>query len=146
MYIKAKHFRIEELCPREIIQKYKKEYGGIERCWQFFDPRAIIGLDWVRDFFDKPVTVNNWLWGGELNYRGFRPITCTVGSDESQHRLGRGWDLNVKGLTAEEVKDAILGADPGEHHITYMEWFDGMTWTHIDYRNSPFEGVHVFKP
>jgi hypothetical protein len=105
----------------------------------FLNPHALMALDSLRDFFDAPITVNNWLWGGPFSYRGLRPLDCSVGADYSQHRFGNAFDCDVSGVTAEEARVLILGAkdDFGIQHINCIE--ADVNWLHFDCRNIPYE-------
>lgn len=133
MYYKCKHFRIEELVPQETF------YAHWGASWSFLNPHALMALDSIRELFDCPVTVNNWLWGGHFNYRGLRPKDCSIGADYSQHRLGNAFDCDVKGHTAEEVRETILASKDlfGIQHINCIE--ADVNWLHFDCRNIPYE-------
>ena len=62
----SKYFKIEELVSKKVYEKYK------EKSWQFIDPTLIKVIDLIREHFNAPVTINNWLWGGALEQRGLR--------------------------------------------------------------------------
>lgn len=107
MSYKCKHFGIEELVsPQVSIQ-----YG--EKAWEFFDPRALVVLDWIREKTGKPVTVNDWFWGGEFEQRGFRANIDPIVKEKtfigilycSPHMRGMAFDLNVEGMTTAELID-----------------------------------------
>ena len=38
----------------------------------FIDTKLIKVLDQLREHFNRPITVNNWMWGGNLEQRGLR--------------------------------------------------------------------------
>lgn len=98
----SKYFQLEELVPKETFQAF-----GESSIW-FLDKRLLTLADFVRDYFKAPVYINNWLWGGIENYRGYRPPTSTVGATQSQHRFGRAFDCSVKDLSPNQVYDTIL--------------------------------------
>ena len=64
--MKSKHFRIEELVSEKVFKKYG------QKAWEFIKPEIILFLDEIREYYGKPVIVNNWLYGGELKQRGLR--------------------------------------------------------------------------
>jgi hypothetical protein len=101
----------------------------------FFQPRALFSLDGIRVHFGRPVIVNNWLWRGDFQFRGFRPVTCQTGAEYSQHRMGNAFDLDVQGIPAEEVRQEILKRkdDVLFHFIMCLE--AGTNWVHFDCRN-----------
>lgn len=131
VFYKCEFFRIEELVDKKTFEKWG------ERSWMFLRPEALISLDNIRRYFERPVTVNDWLWGGQFHNRGFRPLYSTVGGDYSQHRLGNAFDLDVKGVSAEEARQTIirLKDDPLFELIMCLETDVG--WLHFDCRNIP---------
>lgn len=119
----ARHFLIQELVPKEVYA----ELG--DRAWSLLDDRIVAAADIIRDHFGRPVTINNWADGGKFSNRGFR-LAGGPGAEFSQHRFGRGIDLDVQGLTAEEVRTAIRQNRGRFQGITRMEL--GVNWVHID--------------
>ena len=125
---KCKHFRLEELLPRKFYEEHK-HYG--DRLWLIFDGRGLMTIDEMRDRYGK-CYINNWLFGGTLQYCGYRPPECSVGAVLSQHRFGRGFDLHFANVTAEEVRREIL--DGKWPLVKGVEL--GVSWVHIDFRNA----------
>jgi len=136
---RCKFFKIYELVDRFTHERFGEE------AWQFFNPIALISLDGIREFFNAPVTVNNWFWGGSLQFRGLRPVYCTIGATYSQHRFGNAFDCDVKGVSAEEVRKTIIDNKDHEllRHITCIE--ADVDWLHFDCRNIP-ERIKLVKP
>jgi len=62
----SKSFRLEEFVPKEIYEKYKDQ-----SIW-FSRPEVINLAQVIRDYFGRPMTINNWHSGGKFNERGFR--------------------------------------------------------------------------
>lgn len=125
----CKHFRIEE-----IVDKFTYEKFG-ELSWQFFNPQALIMIDGIREYFDTQITINNWLWGGDFQFRGLRPKYADVGATHSLHRFGGAFDGDIKGVTAEEARQEILKNKDHEllKHINCIE--AKVKWLHSDVRN-----------
>lgn len=137
---KSRHFKIEELVPPETIEYYEAR-GGKHRAWELFDDEAILCLDLLRDDLGS-CTINNWLWGGNLRYSGFRPASCDVGSDYSMHRVARGFDVKFKHKTVEEVRAHIKANPERFRWIKRMELGQikngkkcPISWNHIDNGN-----------
>ena len=139
MYYKPKYFRIEELVDPETFEKYG------ERSLTFLDPRILITLDAIRVFFGRPITVNNWLWGGNRKWSGLRTKESTYYSPYSQHSFGRAIDFVVSGISAEDVQKKILEHQELFPHVTRMEK-GTLTWTHIDCANYDYGGIYYFNP
>ena len=64
--MRSKYFKIQELVSEAVYKKYG------DKSWEFIDTKLIKVLDLLREHFNKPITVNNWLWGGNLQQRGLR--------------------------------------------------------------------------
>lgn len=124
----SRYFKIEELVPSIVF----KRFG--HRSWMFLNPIALQMLDTIREFYDRPVTVNNWLWGGNLENRGFRTPKSDVGASFSQHKLGNAFDLNVENISSEEVRNDILKNQNNIFvDINCLE--SDVSWVHFDVRN-----------
>ncbi|MCD4818645.1 MAG: hypothetical protein K8S23_08125 [Candidatus Cloacimonetes bacterium] len=131
----CKYFKIEELVPKNIARKYG------ERAWQFLDERALITLDILREKFGK-IKINDYLFGGSNQYRGFRPPNCTIGADLSQHRFGRAFDCIFLEVDVEVVRTFIL-ENPDEFSFINALELD-VSWLHFDTRNC--KRTMTFKP
>lgn len=153
MIYKPDYFDLEELVCRDVFDKYG------DMAWQFFDQKALITIDTLRQRIGKPVWINNWKEGGKLDERGFRCIQCqevqkAIKSGRlyvSPHMTGQGFDLDVEGLVAEEVRQWILKNKQWFPHPVRLE--EGVSWVHIDTRNWEYntgrnadsERVYLFK-
>lgn len=142
------HFKLEELVDKKTFE----EEG--EKAWEHFDPQALQALDDLHDFFSTlkgekaTVTVNNWKWGGPFQFRGFRPASYQPGvTPGSAHRKGKGFDCDIKGLTAFEARQAIVANKESSllTKITRLE--GGVNWVHFDLMQPPpgQERIYVFQ-
>lgn len=139
---KPKHFIVQELVPKEIYDRYKED------SLIFIDNRILITLDYIRDYFNVAVLVNNWHQGGLLDERCFRLWSTSTGARLSQHKLGKAVDYDVVGLTAEEVRQEILANQDSTFfkYITRMEL--GTSWNHNDVKSiyEPQQRIYTFNP
>lgn len=127
-YYECQYFGIDELVDPQTYERWG------EQAWMFFRPEALKMLDEIRRFYNRPVTVNNWKWGGSFQYRGFRPRSTSTGAEYGQHRFGNAFDLDVNGIPAETVrKDIIAHRDSYFKGITCLE--ANVNWVHFDCRN-----------
>jgi hypothetical protein len=140
MYYEPKHFIIQELVPPEIYDQYGD--GALK----FLDPNMLRMWDGIRDFFGKPVIINNWHTGGQFTLRGFRPPNTTTGALYSQHKFGRAGDGDIQSYTAEMARQVILENQkaPELQYISVME--DDVAWLHADNRNIKANEIILFKP
>ena len=137
------NFRLEEFIDPDTFKKY-----GEQSIW-FIDVRIVTLAQFIRERIGKPCTVNNWHSGGSYQYSGFRPPTCSIGAKLSQHRFGRGIDLKVKGMTADELRQDIENnySIYRKAGLTTIE--DGAyapTWCHIDIRETGLDTLKIVKP
>lgn len=141
---KCKYFKLEELVSPRVYDKYG------EMAWQFLDERLLKTIDDLREFFNKPITVNDWLWGGKFTQRCYRSnldelVKSKTLKDKlycSQHSMGRAIDFHIKGISAQSIRNKIILNKEKFKYITFME--DKVNWVHIDIRNSPYKGIYLF--
>ena len=132
---KPKHFKVQELVSPDIFN----QRGS--KAIELLDPRLLETLDKLREELGRPITINNWLWGGNFKQRGLRDRSFYK-SDKayvdslSQHKYGRAVDFDVKGMSAPEVRKFIYKNREKFPFITFVE--TDINWVHIDCRNSEF--------
>jgi len=133
------HFKIHELVPPSLINIDE------DRLWELFSEDLLIVIDRLRESLAKPITINNWKSKGQFSLRGFRPAGTAVGAKNSPHKKGLAVDFDVKGMSAQEVRDYIKNHQKMFPEITRME--DKVTWVHIDCvpRNG-WKGIKLFNP
>jgi len=140
MYYVPKYFKAYELLPPDIFEKY-----GVDGLY-LIDDRITWTLDQIRDTIKKPITVNNWKFGGQFSQRGYR-TDPNVGVKFSPHRFGRGVDFDIAGVTAQEFRNMVRSLKINLPYITRME--DTVNWIHIDCMGLPKqqgEPIVFFKP
>ncbi|WP_426711441.1 hypothetical protein [Cetobacterium sp. SF1] len=144
--MRAKYFKIQELVSRGVYEKYG------ERAWTFMDKNLIETLDTLREFFNSPIYVNDWAFGGALQQRGLRANKdpMVIGKKDyyiSAHCLGKAADISIKGYSSQEVFKVILENSNRFPHIKRIEDINSTpTWVHIDLLDNGKNGIHIFKP
>lgn len=137
-YYTPHSFSAQEFVPQRVFA----ERG--ESAILVMDDRILRATDAIRGYFGRRVTINNWQWGGDRQYSGFRDAGCRIGAAYSQHRFGRAVDLLVDGVPAAEVRAEIMANQECFPGITRME--DGVSWVHIDCAPIEHNGIYLFKP
>lgn len=137
-----KYFKLYEL----VDQRTYEEEG--DAAWEHFTDEILFSLDGLREFFGRPVTVNNWMAGGHFQFRGFRPAWYQPGvTPGSQHRKGNAIDCDVAGMPANQARREIVENkdNPLLAKITRTE--DGVNWIHLDCLVLPEgkERIYLFK-
>lgn len=149
MIKKCKHFNIKELVSRQVYEKYG------EKAWSFIDDDIKEFLDLIREHFNRPVTVNNWSFGGNLEQRCLRANLDQITKEKtkqnklylSAHVLGKGVDFNIKGFNTNQVHQEILKNSEKFKMIKRMESEEATpTWIHVDTISHSNKGIYVFKP
>lgn len=145
MALIADHFSIEELVCKDVHDKFG------DKAWQFFDPRLIQTIDWIRTRLNKAIFVNSWDNGGKFDERGLRCIQCPLVKDAiaqnrlymSPHMLGQAVDFDVQGMVAEEVRQWLVKNKASLPHPIRLE--KGVTWVHLDVQDTG-QKVYLFNP
>jgi len=138
-FYKCKYFKIQELVDKQTYEKYG------EGAWMHFNPVALKTIDGIREYFGKPIIVNNWNTGGSMDSRGFRSPIDNTGSKWGFHYKGNAFEFTIQGMTADDVRAVIIQHQNEEPfcEITAMEI--NITWIHIDFRNINNEKIYLFK-
>lgn len=127
----CKYFKIEELVPQDEFESYKDNQKIL---WWEFDRDILYIADRLRDDYG-PLIINDWVWGGNNHYRGFRPPNSDVGAARSQHKFGRAVDLIPKHVHPDKIREDIIN-----HKHPYMDKIKAIemdiSWLHIDVRNN----------
>lgn len=105
-----RYFSIHELVGKRTYKKHG------ERAWKFFDDDLLLTLLIIRKHINKPITINNWFWGGKFSQRGLRTIVMQLVKNFflkgklylSAHLFGKAVDFDVEGMTANEVRQWII--------------------------------------
>ncbi len=141
MKVNNTHFDIKEFVPKSVYDKYGD--GAIK----FIDLRLVHILERIREICgDKAITINNWSYGGKFQYRGYRPPECTVGALKSMHKLGRAVDFDVKGMSAEQVRQSIRDNQDELLSMGLTRMESGVSWVHIDNKETGLKYIYEFKP
>jgi hypothetical protein len=139
------YFDIRELVSEDVFNKEG------ENAWRFFDPRLLDVMLFIRMELGKPIYANRWHKEKNLSQRGLRENTCsivkgkTISGDMylSAHVFGQALDFDVKGMSADEVRDRIVGmADLLPYPIRLEA---DVNWVHLDVAVKEGQGkVYVF--
>jgi hypothetical protein len=136
-------FNVSEFVPSEIFRAF-----GVNSWW-FIDTKVVLINAQLKKDFNAPIIINNWRAGGSREFCGYRPITCKIGGDNSQHRHGRASDTIVQGYSANEVREHII-----KHKDVYMplglttleDKRYAPTWVHIDTRWTGLSDILIVVP
>jgi hypothetical protein len=132
-----KYFKAYELVDRGTYVRLG------EKSFSIFKPDALQALDDLREFLGVPLIVNNWIAGGSFEWRGYRTQkkAIALGAPNSRHAKGDAFDLDVQGMTAEEVRQKIIANQDNPLLEKIMRLEADKSWVHFDLMPLK-EGVH----
>lgn len=142
-YETIKYFKLYELVSEQVYRKYG------ETAWQFFDPRLLKTIVWIRKKLNKIITINTWYWNGEFNERGLRANLDSIVKNAtdsnrlylSPHIQGAAIDFDVKGMKAEEVRQWLIENKSDLPYSIRLE--KDVNWVHLDVRETK-EKIYIF--
>ena len=116
-------------------------YG--ERSFRFIDKRILNLLQFLRDYYKKPITINNYMFGGQYKESGLRQPKLLYYKPYSCHTFGRAVDIKVKDIEASKIQSDILNVISDEVKVMGLTAIekDTPTWTHISVSN--FDGWEI---
>jgi len=125
-------FHISEFVGPQVYKKYGDD------AWKFIDIRLLQTIDVLRYWIDKPITINNYYWGGSFKQRGLRTNLGSIFMGKfkkgilylSAHVLGKAVDFDVQGMTAIEVRNWIVANQKIFPFKIRLE--TGVNWVHLD--------------
>lgn len=148
---RPEHLTAKELVWKELFEKYNK-MNKTDRILYVFNPLVLKTGDMLRKKYGA-ITINNWFYGGSLQYRGLRPFGHGEGAALSAHMFGAALDCNFKDATAEEIREDMRKAGcfkPGFrsnipqgfecfkyiHRVECTEGGKPISWFHFDIFNA----------
>lgn len=127
----SRNFYLEELVHPDFLT-----IPGLSPVW-LLDPRIIRLAQFVRDRFNKPVTINDWESGGAYRNSGLRPFNSAEGAAWSDHKFGRAIDVKVRDIEAREIQTDVIRNYPAYQAMGLTAMEHGTpTWTHLCCRNT----------
>ena len=143
-----KYFSIREIVDRETFNRFG------DNAIQFFDLRLLETMYILREELNKPITINNWAFGGSMQQRGLRtnlsPLVMSKMEQNklyiSAHLLGKAFDFNVKGMGAEKVREFIVDNKSLFPYPLRLERnLNGkpISWVHLDTNYNP-KNPHIY--
>ena len=138
------YFSIEEVVCPHIYKKFNTY------AWNFFDPRLLDTVYFIRNKTGIPMVVNDWYNGGSLSQRGLRCNVCMLVREKTDlqkvyitpHYQGTGWDFNVKGQSAEDTRIWIEQHKLELPHPIRLE--SDVSWVHLDVRTNKENGLITY--
>ena len=128
------YFCIEELVDKAVFDKYGNS------AWKFLDETILETLLVIREGLGKPISVNNWKYGGKFSQRGLRHNMSSLVKNKkriylSAHIFGKAFDFGVTGMSAVDVRKWIVeNEDLFPFKIRLERNMNGkpISWVHVD--------------
>ena len=123
----------------ELVDKIVFDVHG-HNSWKFFSTDLLHCLLIIRKELGKPITINNWYWGGSLSQRGLRHNLSNMVLKKtrlylSAHMMGKAIDFDVRGMTAGEVRKWINDNPdkfPCKIRLENRMKGEPISWVHLD--------------
>lgn len=134
-----KYFDLREVVSKKTFDRYQQQ------AWQFFDPRLLAVVVWLRDGMKIPLVCNNWAKGGKFDERGFRSNLDPLCLEKTKagklyctaHGRGQGIDLSSGKASANEIRQWIRkNINSCPYAIRLENDKSAPTWCHIDVCNT----------
>lgn len=139
----SEHFLLQEFCYPELYETF-----GENALW-FIDQRIINIAEFLRTELNKPITINNYHFGGNYKESGLRAFNSYTGTKYSFHRFGKAIDIKVKDVSVKRVFEFIQGAwkQLSKLGLTTVEDIEyTISWIHLDCRNTGSKELLIVKP
>lgn len=125
------NFYLGEYIPKEVYERY----GG--KAERFISKNMIITSNIIREYFNRPTIINNWMFKEKFNYRGLRMLPVTHDPEtgkpfavNGEHYFGTAFDCHVNDILAEEVYNEILDHQHIFHLVSRIKLYP--TFVHIE--------------
>lgn len=141
------YFRPEELVSADTLVALNANGLFKEYAYRLFDSRLLRLIDYMRQEYG-PMTINDWVYGGERTESGLRVPGMEDYKPFSQHTFGRAIDSILSEVSAAEVREDFSN---GYHDCFLVEeniqvtFETNVSWLHVDTRNN-LAPVNFFDP
>lgn len=138
----GKYFVVQSFVPKSYY-----DYFG-EHAIRFVDPWLIFACQFIREYFNKPMILNNYHLGGKLQNRALRAPFSKVGGKLSFHKFSEAGDFNIVGMDDFKVYKTMLKDpvfyDAGIRRLERIEFTPG--WIHFDRKETDKKKIITFIP
>jgi len=143
----SENFEIEEFLTPEDYKIVSSSKDPYTEFYKLVDPKIVDLAIFYREFFGKQIIINNWLYKGTYTLRGKKPFNATVGAEYSQHKIGRAFDCDVKGLSSSQVRKIIKNNQALFYSKGLRRVENGVTWLHSDIKETKLiNKIYFFNP
>lgn len=138
------HFHFHEFFSRGMWQSHDETFLR-----KLLDASLVPIMERIRTGLGRSISINTWWWVSRISqYRGFCPHSSTIGALYSQHKLGRGVDFKVRGMSSNKVSKYILDNEAEFLSMGLTRLEDGKdptTWVHNDLAWTGLDRMYVFR-
>jgi predicted transposase YbfD/YdcC len=137
--------KLKNFSPYELVPKETYLIRG-DKALQLMDKELLVFIDTLRTELGKSITINDWKWGGSFQYRGLRVPASEHFKQYSQHTYGKALDFDVKGMSAEQVRQWIIDNRDLDwvKPVSFIE--TDVNWVHVDTRPIPENQLWLWSP
>lgn len=151
-----KNFIAQEFLPREVFTYFEDKYKNSSLGLRYINVNIIPLMLKLRDYFGKPIEINNWYNGGNLDGRTLRLPGNAAYTLYSDHTRGNAIDFNVTDIDNKDVYDILLLEKPNtlrDFKVTSIEDISATpTWIHLGFSDmtgwgsNEVNGIKIIRP
>jgi len=138
----SNNFYLDEFINPETYQKFEASSQ------RYIRPEVIKIAQFLREYLETPITINNWFDGGQYKESGLRDFNTSTGAKYSAHKFGAAIDVKTSLKPSELVKKIIDNEE--------MFMLTGLTriedtkftssWVHLDCLYTGLNKIQIIKP
>lgn len=136
---RPKHFKLYELVGPDLYNEYKHRPDYL---WRKLNANVLEAADIIREFYGKPVIINNWYNGGRFKESGMRNPLTTTGARFSAHKFGLALDLKLD-VPISKIHDDIRNNRLPKrfYELVNVVELNTPTWLHLAFENTGKDGI-----
>lgn len=145
MVYECKWFKLHELVSPAVYA----HFGAF--AWNFLDEGMKQDLDLLRELWGKPLTINNYAWGGSYKESGLRCNTDSIVRSKktiycSAHLMGRAFDIKPEDL--KDIPELYKCVQLNYHKFKAISRMENIkyaiSWVHVDNFGDRGSSIQIF--
>jgi hypothetical protein len=139
------NFSLHEFIPQELYSRVEKQELTEFVAVGLINPLVYQFIFEFRELIGKSIRVNDWMYGGEFNNRGYRLPSWGGDKNLSQHKNGNAIDFDTpNAYTPQELRKIIVDNQDKWPFLSFIEV--DINWVHVDFRYTQHKGIIFWSP
>jgi len=152
-----KNFIAQEFLPKEVFNHFQDKYNNGALGLRYINKNIVPMMLFLRDYFKKPIVINNWYQDGPFNGRTLRLPDNAAYTPYSDHTYGNAIDFNIPGIDIPALYVILLLEIPNTlktFNVTSIEEVTMTpTWIHLGFADmtgwgneNAVNGIKIIRP